>query len=127
MLIVGTLPGTKSLKENQYYADPKNHFWRIIYGIFENDLIDSYTERCAYITGHNLAFWDVLNHADRKGALDKDIKKAEAIENWNQIPLKEHMDKYLKNGMEKKEAMKQVAADRGISKRDVYNELLKDV
>ena len=59
--------------------------------------------------------------------LDKDIKKAEAIENWNQIPLKEHMDKYLKNGMEKKEAMKQVAADRGISKRDVYNELLKDV
>ena len=41
------------------------------------------------------------------------------------MSLTEHMDVYLKQGMDKKEAMKLVAKDRGLRKRDVYNELLK--
>ena len=39
--------------------------------------------------------------------------------------MQEHMDHYLEKGMDKKSAMKQVAKDRGVSKRDVYQELLK--
>ena len=49
----------------------------------------------------------------------------EARASWNEISIPEHMERYLKQGVEKKEAMKLVAKDRGISKRDVYQSLLK--
>lgn len=48
----------------------------------------------------------------------------EEIQKWNEISLDDHMDIYLNKGMSKKEAMKAVATDRGISKRDVYQQLL---
>ena len=44
---------------------------------------------------------------------------------WQDIPLDQHMERYLSQGMDKKEAMRQVARDRGISRRDVYQMLLK--
>ena len=43
---------------------------------------------------------------------------------WDEISLEEHLQNYVNQGMDKKEAMKAVAKDRGISKRDVYNALL---
>ena len=43
---------------------------------------------------------------------------------WEKISISEHMERYLKKGIEKKEAMKLVAKDRGISKREVYQSLL---
>lgn len=46
-------------------------------------------------------------------------------DSWNQMPLSEHMERYLQAGMDKKSAMKQVARDRGVSKRDVYREWLE--
>lgn len=48
----------------------------------------------------------------------------EEIQKWDSITLEEHMNIYLDKGMTKKEAMKAVALDRGISKRDVYQQLL---
>ena len=40
------------------------------------------------------------------------------------MPIEDHMEKYLSQGIDKKEAMKMVAKDRGISKRDVYQYLM---
>ena len=48
----------------------------------------------------------------------------EEISKWEGISIEEHMALYTDQGIEKKEAMKKVAKDRGISKRDVYQELL---
>lgn len=48
----------------------------------------------------------------------------EAQAEWEKLTLEEHMDHYMNQGIEKKEAMKKVAKDRGISKRDVYQALL---
>ena len=48
---------------------------------------------------------------------------AEVVANWNDTPLEEHMEHYLKQGFTEKDAMKAVAKDRGISKRDIYNKL----
>ena len=45
---------------------------------------------------------------------------------WEEISMEEHMDIYLEKGMSKKDAMKAVAKDRGISKRDVYQYLLEN-
>ena len=42
------------------------------------------------------------------------------------MTVQEHMDYYMNQGIDKKEAMKKVAKDRGISKRDVYQALLKE-
>lgn len=49
----------------------------------------------------------------------------EEQESWQEMPLAQHMEFYEKQGIARKDAMKLVAKDRGISKRDVYNELLK--
>ncbi|HAT02151.1 MAG TPA: 16S rRNA (cytidine(1402)-2'-O)-methyltransferase, partial [Oribacterium sp.] len=46
----------------------------------------------------------------------------ESQESWNAMPLADHMQHYLDQGMPEKDAMKQVAKDRGVSKRDIYNE-----
>lgn len=48
----------------------------------------------------------------------------EEISKWKEISIEEHMALYTKQGIDKKETMKRVAKDRGISKRDVYQELL---
>ena len=45
---------------------------------------------------------------------------------WESISIEEHMEQYLAKGMDRKEAMKQVAKDRGVSKRDIYQALLKE-
>lgn len=50
--------------------------------------------------------------------------KEEEQENWTRLSLEEHMKLYEEKGMDRKAAMKAVARDRGISKRDVYQELL---
>lgn len=44
---------------------------------------------------------------------------------WEEMSVEEHMDHYLETGMEKKEAMKQVARDRGVGKREIYQKLLR--
>lgn len=51
-------------------------------------------------------------------------KKESIRKDWQEMDLNEHMEIYLSQGMDKKEAMKLVAKDRGISKRDVYQALL---
>lgn len=50
----------------------------------------------------------------------------EARQQWEDMPLEAHMEHYMSQGIDKKEAMKLVAKDRGISKRDVYQALLRD-
>ncbi|MBS7341499.1 MAG: 16S rRNA (cytidine(1402)-2'-O)-methyltransferase [Suilimivivens sp.] len=47
-------------------------------------------------------------------------------EEWSRLSIEEHMQVYIDQGIDKKEAMKKVAADRGISKRTVYQNLLKN-
>lgn len=50
--------------------------------------------------------------------------KQEEVSKWEEMCIEEHMQYYLTRGIEKKEAMKKVAKDRGITKRDVYQQLL---
>jgi 16S rRNA (cytidine1402-2'-O)-methyltransferase len=51
---------------------------------------------------------------------------AEKQEQWGAVALDEHMQFYLDQGLDKKEAMKAVAKDRGVSKRDIYQLLMKE-
>ena len=53
-----------------------------------------------------------------------ELKEAEQAK-WEEMSIEAHMDYYLSKGMDKKDAMKKVAGDRGIGKRDVYQALLQ--
>lgn len=57
-----------------------------------------------------------------EGKAREEIKK-EKEEGFLSVPVTEHMQKYLEMGYSEKDAMKAVAADRGVSKRDIYNEI----
>lgn len=58
-----------------------------------------------------------------EGRSRKELRQQEEAE-WKEMSVKEHMEFYLNQGMDRKDAMKQVAKDRGMGKRDVYRELL---
>lgn len=55
-----------------------------------------------------------------------DSLKKEKIESFTQISVEEHIERYLSQGMDRKEAMKKVAKDRGVSKRDIYQRLINN-
>lgn len=54
----------------------------------------------------------------------RDEMVAEARAQWDTMSIEEHMEYYLSQGVDKKEAMKKVAKDRGVSKRDIYQALI---
>ena len=56
----------------------------------------------------------------------REERRQEQEEAWKALPLEEHMARYTDQGMDRKEAMKQVARDRGCSKREIYQQLLKE-
>ena len=56
--------------------------------------------------------------------LDRNAEKEKIQKNWQEMSVEDHMKIYLDAGMDKKEAMKAVAKDRGVSKSEVYNSLL---
>lgn len=59
-----------------------------------------------------------------EGKSRKELKEAEAA-SWDTVPVEEHMKIYENQGMSRKDAMKQVAKDRGVSKREIYQMLLE--
>ena len=56
-----------------------------------------------------------------EGKSRKELKEAEAA-SWETVPVEEHMKIYEKQGMSRKDAMKQVAKDRGVSKREILSD-----
>lgn len=73
VLILGTMPGEKSLKLNQYYANPTNQFWKIIYSITNAEFILNYRDKTEMLLNNRIAIWDVLMHCEREGSLDQNI------------------------------------------------------
>ena len=59
------------------------------------------------------------------GGADAQELKKEEIAAWESITVEEHVKKYMVEGMSEKDAMKQAAKDRGITKRDIYAQLKK--
>lgn len=76
ILILGSMPGVKSLTEQQYYAHPQNRFWKLMALICNNkDLSNKdYQEKLNILLEHGIALWDVIKSCDRAGSLDTDIK-----------------------------------------------------
>ena len=78
ILILGSIPGIKSLEKQQYYAHPQNKFWKIIFELFNEEFTENYAERIAVLKKNHVALWDVIDSCERRGSLDSEIKNEEA-------------------------------------------------
>jgi TDG/mug DNA glycosylase family protein len=72
-MILGTMPGVESLKKRQYYAHPRNAFWRIMGALFDADPAKPYEQRVQILKSRGVAVWDVLQACSRSGSADLDI------------------------------------------------------
>lgn len=78
VLILGSMPGRVSLAQQQYYANPRNQFWTILYALFgEKYGSVSYAEKIDFVIRHHIALWDSIYYCERKGSLDSAIKDEE--------------------------------------------------
>ena len=80
-LILGNMPSVMSLGAQQYYANPRNAFWRITGEIFGFDACEPYDARTAVLTAHGVAVWDVLRSCRRVGSLDSAVEPDSMVAN----------------------------------------------
>ncbi len=79
LLILGSLPGARSLAEQQYYAHPTNQFWRLLGEVVEQPLVNiAYEDRLATLHQAKIGLWDVIRSAERHTSSDSLIREAEA-------------------------------------------------
>jgi len=80
-LILGSMPGMESLKQQRYYAHPRNAFWPIMMSLFEQSHALDYQQRCDMLKQQQIAVWDVLKSCRRPGSLDQHIEAESMIAN----------------------------------------------
>ena len=85
LLVLGSFPGVASLKAQQYYGHPRNHFWPILFAMFEAksanrlgvDCLSSYQIRSDWLLARGVGLWDVYASCEREGSLDSQIRHAQ--------------------------------------------------
>jgi len=79
VLILGSLPGERSLAERRYYAHPQNQFWRLLGGaIGYEPAALPYDDRLAALLAAGVGLWDVVARAHRTGSTDAALRDVEA-------------------------------------------------
>jgi TDG/mug DNA glycosylase family protein len=79
LLILGSLPGARSLAERQYYAHPTNQFWRLVGAVIDEPLaMMPYDDRLARLRAAMIGLWDVIRTAERRSSSDSEIREVEA-------------------------------------------------
>lgn len=73
ILILGTIPSPKSREYGFYYCHPQNKFWKVISGVFQEELPETREGKEAFLHRHGIAMWDVLESCQIKGADDSSI------------------------------------------------------
>ncbi len=77
ILILGTMPGDKSILLGEYYGHPRNRFWKIISRITKNETPLTYSEKKTLLIKTSIGIWDVAHKAHREGSLDSAIEDEE--------------------------------------------------
>lgn len=77
VLILGSIPGDRSIELQQYYGHPQNRFWRVIASITGSELPTTYDAKQHMLLTNRIALWDVAHKATRIGSLDSAISNEE--------------------------------------------------
>lgn len=91
LLILGSMPSVESLRKQEYYAHPRNSFWRIIHDLWGQSQPADYEQCAKFLLDHELALWDVLASCRRIGSADSAIRDAVAndfpafFQSWPQL------------------------------------------
>ncbi len=81
VLILGSMPGARSLAAGEYYAHPQNAFWPIMGALYGAQPQLNYRLRCQRLITHQIAVWDVLKACEREGSLDASIRASSMVPN----------------------------------------------
>lgn len=82
VLVLGSMPGRRSLEQGEYYAHPHNAFWKIMAALTGAPETAPYAQRLEFLQAAGIALWDVLSSCERPGSLDSDIS-AEAVNDFS--------------------------------------------
>lgn len=74
ILILGSIPGVQSLEKQEYYAHPQNQFWKILFGLRQENFTNQYAEKLNFLEKNKIALWDTIESCERKGSKDTEIK-----------------------------------------------------
>ncbi|WP_345209961.1 DNA-deoxyinosine glycosylase [Mucilaginibacter gynuensis] len=74
ILILGTMPGERSLRLQQYYGHAGNHFWKIMFALLQVLFTTDYSVKTRLLLDHHIALWDVLQNCECIGSADSNIK-----------------------------------------------------
>lgn len=81
MLLLGSIPGARSLAEARYYAHPRNAFWKVAEALFAVPAAAPYEVRLAGLRESGVALWDVIASCRRPGSLDQAIDAGSIVVN----------------------------------------------
>ena len=70
VLILGSFPSVKSRESAFYYANPRNRFWQVLSGIFQQRVPVTETEKRRFVLSHSIALWDIVKECEIKGSSD---------------------------------------------------------
>lgn len=82
-LVLGSLPGDRSIACQEYYGHPTNRFWRVLAAVFGDEIPVGYPAKKRFLAKHRVALWDVCATARREGSLDANIRD----ERYNDIAV----------------------------------------
>jgi len=106
VLILGSMPGKESLRQNQYYAHPSNAFWKIMGELVGARPSLPYAERLRILKSSGIALWDVLGSCEREGSLDSDIRKESANDFASFLKQHPHITRVFFNGAKSEHSFK---------------------
>ena len=105
ILIVGSMPSVMSLKEQMYYANKTNRFWKILEEIYQE------SDKMELLKVSHIALWDICHSCIRKTSADSEIKDIEPNDIPNLLNTYKNIEKVICNGRTSYNTMKKYFPD----------------
>lgn len=100
VLILGSMPGVKSLEMQQYYAHPQNRFWKLMGLICKVEDMSGldYEKKIETLLSSGFALWDVIKFCNREGSLDSNIENEKPNDIYKLLKRYKNIKKIFLNG-----------------------------
>jgi double-stranded uracil-DNA glycosylase len=118
LLILGTLPGDESLRLQQYYGHPRNHFWPLIAALVGEELPAEFAVRKQLLQRNGIALWDVIEGAERNGSSDAAIRNLKANDFGAFFKAHPHIMTVAFNGQKARDLFRRYVIRPGIVSED---------